>query len=272
MKLLDMLLEVLRESKPITLDKSVVPQMEKVYEKFKELYKQEKVIKYLYSTDGILPLGSIDFKNFYDPSFKGVDVYLNFDNNTNVKARYNILSTIVKINVNSNVGIDKSTFMNTLYHELVHAIDPKLNNKNVRSSLSKNLKTKDAKDKSSTDYTKYIKKPWEFDAWSSSLVNQIKDELEILQDPFKQKAKDALKDLINALLRILKSNPNANLDINQEFFDDFKGKYWEQLAIIRTLLFDNSFTMIHEFLTNILEYLNKPSQFKKYIQRLSTLL
>jgi hypothetical protein len=272
MKLLDILLEILRESKPITLDKSVVPQMEKIYEKFKKLENDENTKRYFeYGGKGVT-LGRIRFKNQYDPKFDGVDVYLFFDENEDVLAEYSSKTKIVYINFNSDIGKDKTVFMNALYHELVHAIDPKLNKDQVKSNLFTKLISKNDKDKTSSDYTKYLKNPAEFDAWSSTFVNQIKDGLEILPDADKQRVKAALKVLINALLGLLKNNPNANLDFTQEMFDDFKSKYWKQLGIVQRLTFSDSKNTIHDFLANIVEYLNKPSQFKKYIQRLSTVL
>jgi hypothetical protein len=246
--------------------------MEKIYDEFKELENDEDMKRYFEFGGTAVTLGRIRFKNQYDPKFDGVDVDLEFKDDKRERGSYRSSNKTVYINFNSDVGKDKTFFMNTLYHELVHAIDPKVNDYKVSTSLNKNLDAKNAIDKSSADYTKYIKDPAEFDAFSSSFVNKIKDELEILQDPFKQLAKDDLKDLINGLLGILKSNPNANLDINQKLFDDFYSKYWYQIATIRNLLFDSSFDTIGKFLVNILEYLNKPSLYKKYIQRLSTVL
>lgn len=110
MKLLDILLEVLRESKPITLDKSVVPQMEKIYDKFKKLENDEHTKKYFESGGLGIPLGRITFNNPYDPSFKGVDVDLGF-NNEEIKGEYNSSTSTIYINLNSPVGTTKSRFL-----------------------------------------------------------------------------------------------------------------------------------------------------------------
>jgi hypothetical protein len=261
MKLIDILFEVLRESKPITLDKDVFPQMEKVYANFLEESKDERVVAYI-EGGGEATLGRIKFKNPYDPSFDGVIVRLVFNEDRNTRGWYNRSTRDVYINVNSKVGSSKSIFINTLYHELVHAIDPKLNNKKVTDNLYSKLNTKNAKD-TSDDHIKYLKNPAEFDAWSSTFINRIKNNLEDLEDMHRQKAKVALRGVLNYLLLGLNNKPldNSDADIDQE------------LETIKTLLFGSSGEDMSEFLYNMIHYLNeKPSLFKKYIKRLSTLL
>jgi hypothetical protein len=275
MKLLDILLEVLRESKPITLDKSVYPQMEKVYDNFKKLENDENTKRYFeYGGIGVT-LGRITFNNTYDPSFKGVDVDLHFDHNKNIRGSYNTSTSTVYINFNSNVGETKFGFLKTLYHELVHAIDPKLNNYKISNSFFKNLDKKYDRDKSSGEYSKYLKNPAEFDAFSSTYINQIKDGLELLPDADKQKVKAALKVLINTLLGLLKKYPNGNygdFEVSSMGFNDLLENNIDQLLTINKLIFEGSTSMTEEFFSNVIRYLNKPSLFKKYIQRLSTVL
>ena len=274
MKLLDILLEILRESKPITLDKSVVPQMEKVYNSFKKLENDEIVKWHFRKSDEPIKLSRIKFKNQYDPKFTGVTVFLSYVDNTEQRAAYFFEDAVIEINVNSDVGKNKSTFMNALYHELVHAIDPKLNKKNIRTSLLKNLDRRKDRDKSSVDYVKYMKNPAELDAFSSTFVNQIKDGLDLLPDSDKHKVKDALKILINNLLGLLKKYSTSNL--NQEDFFNIIDEFGEfnigRMRTIDTLIFNNSGDLVNDFIGGIIYYLNKPSLFKKYIQRLSTVL
>jgi hypothetical protein len=265
-----MLLEVLRESKPITLDKSVVPQMEDVYDMFKE-FNNEETKKYLKNGGNSIKLERIRFNNPYDPKFKGVTVWLSSLADDNRKAEYSYVNNTITINSNSDAGRNKSTFMHVLYHELIHAVDPKLKNKKVRSSLYRKLDIKNDRDKTTDEYTKYLKDPAEFDAWSSTFINKIKDGLELLPDTDKQKAKDALKVLINALLGLLKKYP-GNIGPSQELVDNFFDPYIPQLVTIKKLIFDDLSDLTNDFMTNILQFLGKPSQFKKYIQRLSTVL
>jgi len=268
MKLIDILLEVLRESKPITLDKDVYPQMDKVYANFLEESKDQRVVAYI-EGGGEATLGRIKFKNPYDPSFDGVIVRLVFNEDRNTKGWYNRSTRDVYININSRVGVDKTTFINVLYHELVHAIDPKLTNYKVTNKIYKKLD----KDKSD-DYIKYLKNPAELDAFSSSFVNMIKDGLELLSDTDKQKAKSALKILVNDLLGLLKINLNTSTD--SEIYYDFIDKHKLELNSIKNLVLSsstaNSRGLLEDFLSTIIPYRHKPSLFKKYIQRLSTLL
>jgi hypothetical protein len=265
MKLIDLLREVLLESKPITLDKSVVPQMEKVYNSFKKLENDEIVKWHFRKSDEPIKLSRIKFKNQYDPKFTGVTVFLGYDDDLNTRGWYNYVKNTITMNFNSKSIGDKSTFMIVLYHELVHAIDPKLNNKKVSTSLDKKLDI----DKSDDDI-KYLKDPAEFDAFSSAFVNQIKDGLELLSDSDKQKAKAALKIIVNDLLGLLKSTAT-----DYRMYYDFIENHKPQLNSIKNLVFgssNNSRGLIEDFLSTIIKYRYKPSQFKKYIQRLSTVL
>jgi hypothetical protein len=289
MKLLEILLEVLRESKPITLDKSVFPQMDDVYDNFKKYYKDEYSMNYLKSQDypPKIPiyLGDIEFINQYDhwnihrkknnkdPKLKKISVFLTYDKNSKSRGSYTTDGTSsIRLNINSNVGRDKSTFINTLYHELVHSIDPKLFKSKVRSSLYKNNKNED--ETAPDFYIKYLKKPTELDAFSSSFVNQIKDVLGGSYSFNKKRVKYSLRILINDLLGLLKKYPNGNLNMSDYYkiYSDFKKDHLSQIHDIKRLVFNNSDNLINDFLANIIYYLSKPSQFKKYIQRLSTLL
>jgi hypothetical protein len=89
MKLIDILLEILRESKPITLDKSVYPQMEKIYDEFKKLENNEIVDWHLKNRDTPIKLGRIKFNNPYDPKFKGVTVGLGYKDDRKTRGWYN---------------------------------------------------------------------------------------------------------------------------------------------------------------------------------------
>ena len=269
-KLLDILLEVLRESKPIKLDKSVIPQMEKIYDKFKRISEDPQAkIYFEYEKDPIF-LGRLSFNNPYDPNWKGVSVDLDVTD-ANINAAFNPRENTITFNFNSeDLRKNKSSFMNTFYHEIVHSIDPKIKNTQLRTKIYTKLKAKDKKDKTTKDYIKYLKDPAEFDAFSSSFANQIEDELELLSDEGKQKVKAALKSILNDLLGILNNN-NTTITPKEEF-DKFIKDHRYKLGSIAHLIFDDSSDVLLKFLANIILYKNKPSQFKKYIQRLATLL
>jgi hypothetical protein len=175
--------------------------------------------------------------------------------------------------------------MDTLYHELVHAIDPKLTNSQVTDNLYDKLKRKNKSDKSN-EFTKYLKNPAEFDAWSSTFINQFKNGLEALSPAPRQKVKSALKIIINDLLGLLKQYPNSYLGSTLSHdpphvtvYTDFISSHESELDTIQSYIFygdgvvgKGELYSTNMFLASMMHYLYKPSLFKRYIQRLSTLL
>jgi hypothetical protein len=277
-KLLDILLEALGEAKPVCLDrKSVLPQIENLYLKYKNI--DEKKIESLKNGD-LVDLGGVLFKSPYDPSFIGTDVMVFYDDDEfkDASALYDQGDKRVYINYYSKNNQSKSYFINTVYHELVHAIDPKTTKKGVKDKINTKNQEKDIKDKSN-EYLKYLKRPEEFDAISTSFINQISDGLDNIEsEVVKKEMKSFLKEFIQLLLtsqkEALKLYPN---------FERSQAIMFTLRNIIPVLdkskiskfvkeVLDGDSALFEKFLYNIVFYFSKPSQFKKYIQRLSTLL
>lgn len=275
-KLLDILLESIEESKTIKLDKSVIPQIEEIYRQFMVYYEDNDSMEYLKNIKKPIKLGRIKFNNQYNPNFKGVSVWLVYDKNKDLRGSYSSVNGTIAININSDVGEKKSNFTNTLYHELVHAVDPKLTDKKVSNSYYDKQAKKYDKDVSSGDFVKYLKKPSEFDAWSSTFINKVEDGMSKLQenDPDLKELKSGLKVMVNDLLGELKKHPNSGLDETTilKIAEDFVDKHIKYLGLINELIFDLEDEMTMTFILNIFYYLNKPSLYKKYVQRLSRLL
>ena len=275
-KLLDILLESIEESKTIKLDKSVLPQIEEIYRQFKIYYEDNDSMEYLKNIKKPIKLGRIKFNNQYNSNFKGVSVWLVYDENKDLRGLYSSVNGTIAININSDVGEKKSNFTNALYHELVHAVDPKLTDKKISTSYYDKQAKKYDKDVSSGDFIKYLKKPSEFDAWSSTFVNKVEDGMDKLpeNDPDLKELKSGLKVMVNDLLGELKKHPNSGLDENTilKIAEDFVDKHIKYLGLINELIFDLEDEMTMTFILNIFYYLNKPSLYKKYVQRLSRLL
>lgn len=273
MRLIDILLEVLRESKPIKLDKSVFPQIDKIFKIFK-YYNNEETKEYLKNGGNSIKLDLIKFDNRYNFKFNGVTVWLGYRENEDLLATYSSVNGTISININSDIGSKESIFKNALHHELIHAVDPKLNRKKVSNSYYEKQAKKYDKDVSSLNYTKYLKQPAEFDAWSSSYISDIESALEKLPEEDKKQLKSSLRIFINHLLKSSREYTNIILtdDIIDSIALEMSSSIGKDLYVINDLGFDGDEKPTGIFMGSVIHYLSKPSLFKKYVQRLATLL
>jgi hypothetical protein len=104
-------------------------------------------------------------------------------------------------------------FQEILEHELVHAMDPKVRDQRLFGVMYAkkgaepggsrlNISKSGGKSEFETNLDKYYKSPWEFDAFTAPLINNIKFNLQKIQDP---NAKQEYKKLINNLLSDIKT-------------------------------------------------------------------
>lgn len=272
-KLLDILLESIKESKPIKLDKSVFPQIDKIFNIFKS-YNNEETKEYLKNGGKPIKLDRIKFDNRYNFKFNGVTVWLHYKDNEDTLATYSSVNGTIGININSDIGSKESIFKNALHHELIHAVDPKLNRKKVSNSYYEKQAKKYNKDVSSLDYTKYLKQPAEFDAWSSSYISDIENALEKLPEEDKKQLRSSLRIFINYLLKSSREYTNLALTDNiiNSIASEMSNSIGKDLYVINDLGFNGDEYPTGIFMGNLIHYLSKPSLFKKYVQRLATLL
>lgn len=274
-KLFDILLEVVRESKPIKIDDLSYYGIEEVYYNFEKLPKDLSIEDVKQKP---IFLGSIEISKNHKYNTKPISirVELGYLDDESEFGNYVHSRRTITLNFRSNKIKTKKGFMNTLYHEIIHATDPKISNDDVFKKI-RDIKSKEKKD-ASDSYIKYLKRPEEFDAFSSSYVNQLEDTLKKLPEDSKNKLKSSIKFFINLLLSTQKKYPNANLEdkdfdsIKSSLIRDLARSKDEDLYVIDKLAFDKDDGMTVSFIYNIIYYLNKPSLFKKYVQRLARLL
>lgn len=282
-KLLDILLEVLRESKPIKFSEEEILDMEDIYDNFESKVKNfgqgnlKDFIGHIKTTNKTPYLGRILLKGspkYGSDNFNyAIEVILYYNVEKNKAASYVPNKKRILINVNSDLLRTKKSFINMLQHELIHAKDPKVTNTSLSNKVDDQIDKKEKKD-TSNPFFKYLKRPQEFDAFSSSFVNSIEDSLVKLKEDDKKKLKSSLRNLVNYLLGELKKYPNSNLKYKDfgVIANDAVSKLSKDLNIIDDLGFDGDDDIGTTFFHNMVLYLNKPSLFKKYVQRVATLL
>jgi hypothetical protein len=178
-------LEDLKTKSPKDYNKPYIDSKFKDYFKFKDLKKQNLVI-------------SIGFYN---------------DSNDVGAGRMDNKNNVLLINLAYFNPENFSDFLNLLEHELVHAMDPKTRDQRLYDLMyakkgaepvgSKlNLSKSGGKSEFETNLDKYFKSPWEFDAFTAPLINNIKFNFQKIQDP---NSKQEYIKLINYLLSDIKT-------------------------------------------------------------------
>lgn len=120
-----------------------------------------------------------------------VEVYFGLYNDPNAGslAQYNIRTKTVAINIGIDNLSPQSVYRN-LEHELIHAIDPKVNNNRVSDIIDKRLKSRqkaanDRGDFEAATYA-YATDPAEFDSLSTEYVHNMKSNYDALSDDIKR--------------------------------------------------------------------------------------
>jgi hypothetical protein len=179
---------------------------------------------------------------------------------------------------------DLEYFKELIEHELVHAMDPKIKDMGIyaakidpetgreRGGIAKkgaepsgsrlNLSKSGGKSEYTKNLEKYLKSPWEFDAFTAPLVNTIKFSLQKIQDP--NQKQDYIK-LINNLLSDIKTK-----DIKQ-ILDDSK---YEKLPWFFSKQkwdagnFNNVLKTYDQELYKMKAWATKPTLYQRFTKRL----
>jgi hypothetical protein len=150
-------LEDLKTKSPKSYQKPYIDSKFKDYFKFKDLKNQDLII-------------SIGLYN--DPEDAGA-------------GRMDTVNDVLLINLAYFNPEDLESFEDIIEHELVHAMDPKVRDKKLFGAMyakkgaepsgnKLNLSKSGGKSEYTTNFEKYLKSPWEFDAFTAPLINTIK--------------------------------------------------------------------------------------------------
>jgi hypothetical protein len=240
-------LEDLKTKSPKDHNQPYIDSKFKGYFKFKDLKNQDLVI-------------SIGFYNDFNDVGAG---------------RMDTNDDILKINLAYFNPEDFPFFLTILEHELVHAMDPKVRDqrlfgimyakKGAKFDSSKlNLSKSGGKSEFETNLDKYFKSPWEFDAFTSPLINNIKFNLQRIQD---SNSKQKYINLINNLLSDIKTKSIEQIsnDTKYEELPWFFSKYkWDA---------KNSDIVINTYnyeLDKMKRWSSEPKLYQRFTKRLGT--
>jgi hypothetical protein len=270
MKLLYILFESLYESKIIKVPQNILDLAEKEY-------------SYITSNiESFKDRASDNFKKPYIPSkfnniFKLKDLKNNafqvsigfYDNPKDPGAgRMNTYDDILLINLSN--PPTKEEFMEIIEHELVHAMDPKVRDMHLLSreyakkgaeptgsKLQLSKSDPNAPTQYSMNMDKYYKSPWEFDSFSSTMINKLKKSYDKVGD--KKAFKDSMKELLSAIKSKSPENIlNSDLINTAWYFfpDTWEPDKWG--AVQNNFLYD---------LKVLKSWSSKPTLYKRFLQR-----
>ena len=257
-KLADLLKETLEEANIIQVPEEVLSKLEGVYDyakKYEEKLKQAAPEDY---NDPFIPSTYNKYLKFNDLSGKPIAVSIGFYNNPNDAGAGRMDTTKDIMLINLAYFGDKDDFLDLGEHELVHAMDPKVRDVKIFGKMYPKKGAEPDK-----DVEKYLKSPWEFDAFTAPLVNKLKSnlnkdgknkahDLQTLLQMFSELRTRSVEDVANDE----KYTPLAYFFTKRDWNDD---KEWP-----------NTYRDFYTELGKIKAWITKPTLYKKFLQRLYT--
>lgn len=248
------LIDILVESKIVQVPKEILDQLPGIYEYIKTNLEDFKT-KSPDSPEGQMFIPSKLQKSlkFKDLAGKDLEVSVGMYNDPKDggAGRMDTNKDIMMVNL-AFFG-DKEDFLDLGEHELVHAMDPKVRDQKL---FGKEYVKKGAEPTSNMD--KYLKSPWEFDAFTAPLLNKLKASKEKVNDD--NKFKEDMKKLFAALKTKTPDEIVDDPDLNPASWY-FSSKEWTEEnwpAIARDFNYE---------LSKIKSWMTKPTLYKRFQQR-----
>ena len=155
-------------------------------------------------------------------------------------------------------------FEDTVEHELVHAMDPKVRDQNLFGILYAKKgadPTTGSASEFEKNYEKYLKSPWEFDAFTAPVINTIKFNLDKFPDD------KTYRNLIIQLLSDIKTKSIEQI-VNDDKYEKlpwfFSKKEWDSKN------WNDIFKAYQSELYKIKVWSTKPTLYQRFIKRLGT--
>jgi hypothetical protein len=190
------LINILKE---IYLDEAIVRVPQEILDKGKEAFNYIKSnlenLKTKSPNDYKKPYIDSKFKDYFKfKDLKNQDLIVSIglynDSEDRGSGRMDTINDILLINLVYFNTDDLEDFEDTVEHELVHAMDPKVRDQKLfgvlyakkgadptgstfKRSLDKNNPGTLSKSEFEKNYEKYLKSPWEFDAFTAPLINKL---------------------------------------------------------------------------------------------------
>lgn len=270
-KLVDILKEISLEEKIVKVPQEVLSKVKKVYD---YISKNIENLKSKSPKDYSHPYIDPKFKDFFKlKDLKGNDLIVTIGLYNDPKdagaGRMNTHDDILLINLAYSLNYENlEELEDIIEHELVHAMDPKVRDYKIFTPLytkkgaePSGSKLRLSKSGGKTDYEKnfekYLKSPWEFDAFTAPLINTFAFTL--------KKSPDYKKTLMQ-LLSDIKSKSVEDI-LKDEKYEKmpwfFSKKEWTEDN------FNDVYSLYVWELKKIKIWSSKPTLYKRFLQRLA---
>jgi len=154
---------------------------------------------------------------------------------------------------------DYDDFEDTIEHELVHAMDPKVRDMHIHAKIS-DKGTEPSSDDATM--TKYAKSPWEFDAFTAPLINKLSKNLK--NTGTNRKAYQQLLISIFSDIRTKGADTVLQDDKYAPLAWMFTKKEWKEEN------WDAAWTEFAAEIDKIRRWATKPTLYKQFLKRLGT--
>jgi len=276
-KLIDLLKEIKLEEKIVKVSQAVLAKSKEAFNYIKNNLERFKIKSPKSYDNPYIDPKFKDYFKFKDLKNEDLIVSIGFYNDPkDVGAgRMDTSNNILLLNLTYFNPENFPEFLEILEHELVHAMDPKVRDQRLFGVMYAkkgaepggsrlNISKSGGKSEFETNLDKYYKSPWEFDAFTAPLINNIKFNLQKIQDP---NSKQEYKKLINNLLSDIKTK-----SIDQIFNDP---KYEKLPWFFSKQKWDvkNSNIVVNTFnneLDKIKRWSSEPKLYQRFTKRLGT--
>ena len=258
-KLTDILKETLEEANVVHVPEAILHKLEDVYnyvEKYEEKLKQTAPEDY---NDPFIPSKYNKYLKFKDLKGEPIEVSIGFYNNPDDAGagRMDTYNDVMLVNL-AYFEKDKDAFLELGEHELVHAMDPKVRDKELYGKM---YPKKGAEP--DEDIEKYMRSPWEFDAFTAPLVNKLKFTL----GKYKEGKTKYLQEILQMFseLRTKSVEDVSNDEKYKSLAYFFSKRNWDDDA-----QWNNIFRDFTNELEKVKHWIGEPTLYKKFLQRLYT--
>jgi hypothetical protein len=252
------LLDILIEANIIQVPEEILSKLEGIYDYTKRNLDKIKEKSPKDSNDPYIPNEYNKFLKFKDLSGKDIEISIGYYNNVSdigTIARMDPSTDTIMFNL-AYFG-DKNEFLEFGEHELVHAMDPKVRNtKVIRKMYAKKGAEPD-------QWDKYVKSPWEFDAFTAPIINKLKRSKKRLDNDSKFR-----NQLSNFFSKIIEKSAEeifydeelknvawyfSDKDWKSENWQQIESEYWKDIQLIKS-------------------WSTKPTLYKRFLQRYAGVL
>jgi hypothetical protein len=273
-KLLDIIKEIVAESKAVKVPEDVLGDLGKAYDYITANIDDISSKAPEDFTDPYIPSNFNKSLKLKDLSGKDIEVSIGFYNNPKDAGagRMDTRKDIMLVNL-PYLG-DKQSFVDLGEHELVHAMDPKVRDvqlfgreyakKGAEPSGNKFVLSKsnpDQKSEFDKNMEKYSKSPWEFDAFTAPMVSKLGKSYNKVGN------KKAFKQNLFRLFSEIKDKSIDDILKDEDLLSTawfFSSRDWKQEN------WDGVLGDFRNSLSNIKSWTTKPTLYKRFLQRVAS--